>query len=204
MIVPGGALTKDNEWVSSKRNYLVPYGCVEKIFKGMLIRRIKEAFPDYIVPNKAFENKWVIKIKSAVDHIDSVIKYLSGYVNKIAISNKKILKLENEKVTFEFKRNKDNTNSVMTLPVLEFMRRYLTHVLPSGFVRIRYYGILHQSQKKKLIRAQEINNVMEEKRDEINIDDWIEITKKDKKEIKCKCGNTEIITYIVLPSFAYY
>jgi hypothetical protein len=84
---------------------------------------------------------------------EGLLKYLGRYVHRIAISNGRLISLEDGKVTFVYKDYRDGRKKRMTLPVFEFMRRFLQHVLPSGFHKVRYYGFFSPGSRKKLLRV---------------------------------------------------
>jgi hypothetical protein len=208
MIIPGGTLSKSGIWKEANKHYLLPYDCLEKIYKAIIIKNLKSQFKNEVDYYELWKKKWVIELRSTEGHFQSVIKYLSGYVNKIAINDKRILKLENGNVTFEYKRNDDRDKTVMVLPVFEFMRRYLLHVLPCRFVRIRYYGFLHQSQRNVLGKIQNLINFKDlQEIDEnkvISIDNFIEVTKRNHRtEAKCPVCNSLFLVLIFASSFAF-
>lgn len=85
-----------------------------------------------------------------------VVEYLADYVFRVGIGNRRIIKLENDAVTFWYKENKTKRRVSVTLPVFQFMRRFLQHVLPQGFVKVRYYGFYAASHRHRLVRAREL------------------------------------------------
>ena len=100
--------------------------------------------------DQAGHRKWVVYAKPPFGRPDQVLKYLARYVQRAAISNSRLLSLENGRVTFAWKDYADrNQNKTMTLDAVEFIRRFLLHVLPSGFVRIRYFGFLANRKRKE-------------------------------------------------------
>lgn len=109
--------------------------------------------------DKLYATKWVVYIKKPFTSPQTLIKYIARYIHRIAISNKRILKIENGNVTFSYKDYADNNKiKTMTITAVEFIRRFLLHILPDGFMRIRQYGFLSNAVKKnKLERIRELS-----------------------------------------------
>ena len=125
------------------------------MFRGILIRliieqldknaiRLPDEFPDFTALKKRlYEKNWNVHSKKALTGINSVLDYLGRYTHRVAISNNRITNVENVKVTFRYKNyHKRGIQQVMTISCTEFTRRFMMHVLPKGFYKIRYYGIL--------------------------------------------------------------
>ncbi len=115
----------------------------------------KEGVYDQI-PASVWQTMWNVNIQAVGNGIKS-IRYLARYVFKVAISNNRILNVENDMVTFSYKKQHSNRRRKMVLPVFEFMRRFLQHILPRGLVKVRHYGFCHHAckidneQLKKLV-----------------------------------------------------
>ena len=115
-----------------------------------------------------YQKKWVVYIKRPFATPDALIKYLSMYTNRIAISNARILALENGSVTFSYKDRRDkNKRKTLTISAVEFIRRFLIHIVPPGFVRIRQYGFLGNRVRKKMLpqKREAIKTIVEEVKD---------------------------------------
>ena len=115
---------------------------------------IKQQAPQLFqqIPTKIWRRAWVVHSKP-VKNGKAVLKYFAPYVFRVAISNKRIIKLENHQVTFQYKDDKKQWQT-MTLPVFEFVRRFLQHVLPKGFKKVRHYGFLSSRNKQLLTKLQ--------------------------------------------------
>jgi hypothetical protein len=154
-VVPGGAFSKDDGlWHSSRVDFFLPVKAMSKIFKAKFRdEMIKHKLYHEISP-KVWDQDWIVN-SQAVGSSARSVKYLAPYVFKVAISNSRIIKVEDHKVFFKYKKSKSNRWRTMILDVLEFMRRFLQHVLPSGFMKVRYYGFLSPGSSVKLekIRA---------------------------------------------------
>jgi len=141
-IVPGGAFSKkDKSWHPSRIDFFLPVKAMSKIFKAKFRDEMKKYNLYADIPEDVWDQDWVVNCQ-AVGSGSHSVKYLAPYVFKVAISNSRIIKVENHKVFFKYKKSKSNRWRTMILDVMEFMRRFLQHVLPSGFMKIRYYGFL--------------------------------------------------------------
>lgn len=154
-IVPGGGVTLKNKWKPVKGNgkYLFPVMELAKVFRGKYLEAIEQA--GIILTksqNKAvYKQRWNIYAKPCFGNKDILIKYLARYTYKTAITHHRIKCFDNDKVTFSYTdyrhRNQRKTKS---LKCSEFVRRFALHILPKSFIRVRHYGILHSSWKRKI------------------------------------------------------
>ena len=141
-IVPGGAFSrKDNRWRPSRIDFFLPVRALSKLFRGIFrdIMKQKGHLPD--IPPEVWNIDWNVN-SQAVGHSGPSLTYLAPYVFKVAISNARILKVENDHVFFTYRKPGSHRLRTMTLPAIEFIRRFLQHVLPTGFMKVRYYGFL--------------------------------------------------------------
>jgi hypothetical protein len=141
-VVPGGAISKsDGQWHPSPVNFFAPVRVMSAIFRAKLrdeFRRI--GLIDTIDPH-VWQHNFVVNCQ-AVGTSQESIRYLAPYVFKVAISNSRIIKVEDGKVWFRYKKPHSNRWRTMALDVMEFIRRFLQHVLPTGFMKVRYYGFM--------------------------------------------------------------
>lgn len=156
MLVPAGGLSEDGiEWIKAPKKFFVPVKALSKMFRGILIRQLKKLIdenkiktPDdflgfTLLKEKLYEKNWNVYSKKALGGINSVLAYLGRYAHRVAISNSRLVKIKDNKVTFRYKNYRDKKmQQLITLECAEFTRRFLMHILPSGFYKIRYYGIL--------------------------------------------------------------
>ena len=141
-LVPAGGLASDHKhWVPTRKHFLVPVKALSRLFRGHFIARLRQQAPGLRLPPQVFETDWVVYCKPAIQGPQKVLEYLARYVHRIAITNNRIITIHDGKVTFRFTSNKDHAQRTMTLPALEFIRRFLQHVLPKGFHKVRYYGL---------------------------------------------------------------
>jgi len=161
-VVPAGGLSPDGtSWISGCADFFLPVRVLSCVFRGKFISGLKTAFDEgalrfhgHLKPlaataameqllDQAVRNEWVVYAKPPFGGPAQVLKYLARYTHRVAISNRRLLGLENGKVTFRWKDYaQGNKPSVMTLDAAEFIRRFLMHVMPRSFVRIRYYGFM--------------------------------------------------------------
>ena len=158
-LIPAGVLSFDGRrWNPSSDNYLFRVQSLAREFKKQYLSLIKESLnPEKNPANstmlleKARDKTWIIYAKKPFAGPEQVLEYLGRYTHRIAISNHRIKSIDNGQVTFTYKDRQNNKQKVMTLSSLEFIRRFLLHVLPSRFMKIRYYGFLANICKAKAI-----------------------------------------------------
>lgn len=195
-VVPGGGLSLDGtRWVSARNSFFIPVKVMSRLFRGKFLAYLKESYANgklnmvgtvklldnpQIFQNllyKLYEKEWVVYCKPPFGSPEQVLEYLGRYTHRIAISNNRITSMENGKITFRWRDySDDNKNKLMTLDVFEFIRRFLLHILPDNFIKIRHYGILsNASRKTKLKKCQELLNVEEKVVQESTNKPWEEL-----------------------------
>jgi Putative transposase len=141
-LVPGGALaSKDRRWHSSSIGFYLPVRALSRIFRGKFRDEIAKQDLLAEVPAEVWGIDWNVNCQ-AVGSAEASVRYLSHYVFKVAISESRILRVDEQHVFFRYRRPHSNRARTMALPIMEFMRRFLQHVLPTGFMKVRYYGFL--------------------------------------------------------------
>lgn len=169
-VVPTGGFSADGQqWIHGRANFFLPVRVLSRVFRGKFIARLKQAFRSGQLrffgmlrkhaDGQAFERlldqsvrtDWVVYTKPPLGGARQVLKYLARYTHRTAISNSRLTAFDGQRVSFQWKDYADhNRQKSMTLSADEFVRRFLLHVLPRGFTRIRYYGFLanrHRSEK---------------------------------------------------------
>lgn len=151
-IVPGGGIDKQGQFqkIRADGKFLFSVKAMSKVFRAKYVALLrKEKLGDQTLYDKLFVQNWVVFAKSPFGNVHSVVEYLGRYTHKIAISNHRIQKVDQQEVTFNYKdyRQKGITKS-MTLSLDEFTRRFAQHILPKGFVRIRHFGFLSSTWKR--------------------------------------------------------
>ena len=176
-VVTGGGLSLDRKrWIKGKKKFFLPVKVLSRLFRGKCLAYVKEAylaealqFPgkisalkEYPVFNalltKLYGQEWVVYCKPPFERPEYVMDYLGKYTHRVAITNDRIIKVAEGKVTFRYRdRGDHNTIKYMTLDAFEFIRRFFCHVLPDGFMKIRHYGILSNRNKKdKLLQCKQL------------------------------------------------
>ena len=184
MIVPGGGLAQDgSRWISCKPNFLMPVRVLSKLFRRLMLEKLvaahqagqlqffgahahlsdAKAFAAFLAPLR--NKRWFVYAKRPFAGPKAVLAYLSRYTHRVAISNRRLIALDERRVTFKVKDYRiegSGRYTAMTLDVGEFIRRFLIHVLPKGFHRIRHYGLFASSNRADTIaRARELLNLVE-------------------------------------------
>jgi len=180
MIVPGGGISADgSRWIGSSEGYLLPAPVLSRLFRGKMLAMLnaahaagrlqffadhahladKAAFKSWLEP--LYDTKWHVYAKRPFAGPEQVLAYLARYTHRVAISNSRLIKAEEASVTFRYKDYRvegPGRHKTMTVAPGEFIRRFMLHVLPKGFHRIRHYGLLASSRTKAdtIERAREL------------------------------------------------
>jgi hypothetical protein len=150
-LVPGGGVAKDGTWLPSRANFLVPVKALSKIFRAKFRDALRHRAPEIFgtIPPQVWRTEWVVHSQPVGNGLRA-LKYLAPYIFRVAISNRRIVKLADGKVTFRYRRTDTGKLRLCKLPAGEFIRRFLQHVLPKGFVKVRYYGFLAPGSRSQL------------------------------------------------------
>jgi len=183
-LIPGGGLSLDGKrWVSSRKDFFIPFKVLSSLFRGKFLDGLKKAyeageltFAGQIKELKdasafrrflsdLYDQEWVVYCKPPLKDIQKVMDYLGRYTYRVALSNDRLVRMEGNQVTFRWRDSADNNRiKWLTLEAFEFIRRFLLHVLPDQFVKIRYYGILsHRNRKRKLLKCKKLLGVLTDK-----------------------------------------
>jgi hypothetical protein len=154
LLVPGGALDKDGVWRPAKKKFLVPVRALSPIFRAIFMKRARKALPKETFPQEVWDKDWVVFSRPTFKKTKKVLAYLSRYVYRVAIANNSIIAMDNDHVTFRYQDSDTRQWKTMRLTAMEFLRRFLQHVLPKGFHKVRYFGFLHPTNKRTLKRLQ--------------------------------------------------
>jgi hypothetical protein len=153
-LVTGGGVSADGRhWHPARKSFLVPESALAKLVRAKLKALLLGKRPDLIVPNTAWTTPWVVKITRWGEGEDAVLRYLARYVFRIAITNSRIIALDDRTVTFRYKHRKSSRWRTCCIDGLEFMRRFLQHVLPKGLHKVRYFGLWHPSRRPTATKA---------------------------------------------------
>jgi hypothetical protein len=179
MIVPGGGFSLDGKrWISCRPRYLLPVEVLSALFRRLLLEKLlaahtagklqffrshtklsdAKAFAAYLAPLR--NTDWVVYSKEPFGGPEEVLRYLARYTHRVAISNRRLIACDEKGVAFKWKDYRiegPERYKIMTLPTNEFIRRFLMHVLPAGFHRIRYYGLLASGKRaENVARARQL------------------------------------------------
>ena len=176
-VVPGGGLSADGQrWVRCRAGFFLSVRVLSRLFRRLFLERIEKAFNsrklhffaslEFLRDPHAFaaridsakESEWVVHAKRPFAGPQQVLDYVGRYTHRVAISNNRLIDIDNGQVQFHWKDYRDNSQiKVMDLEADEFIRRFLLHVLPEGFQRIRYYGFLaNRDRRKKLALCRQL------------------------------------------------
>ncbi len=152
-LIPAGALSFDqSRWVKARKNFLFRVEPLSRVFRGKFLYLMKEAIRQGKLPSptpRLSNTDWVVYAKKPFASPQQVLDYLGRYTHRVAISNNRILSAKDGQVTFTYRDRKDKDRlKTKTLDAQEFIRRFLLHVLPNGFMRIRHFGFLANRAKK--------------------------------------------------------
>ena len=141
-IVAGGAFDRvSGYWHASKRHFFLPVHALSRVFRAAFRDEMKKAGLFEQINPQVWKQAWNVN-SQAIGRSEGSLKFLAPYVFKVAISDSRIVKVEGRRVFFRYKKQKSNRRRTLDLDALEFIRRYLQHVLPTGFMKIRYYGFM--------------------------------------------------------------
>jgi len=142
-LIPAGGISHDKRyWIEARKNYLVPVRALSDLFRATFITLARRKLPKAVFPESIWNTPWVVYCKPCNHSTEKTLSYLARYVHQTAITNSRILSVEQGKVTFRYKDSRECRWKTMTLEASEFIRRFLQHVLPRGFHKVRYYGLL--------------------------------------------------------------
>jgi hypothetical protein len=171
-LVPGGGLSTDEKrWISSRPNFFLPVKVLSRYFRKIFLQALQKAFDKgqlqfhgsikHLADQQAFERllntcrkkEWGVYAKQPFAGPQTVLDYLGRYTQRIAISNHRLVDMQNGTVTFKWKDNKQGgVQKTMTLDAEEFIRRFLLHILPEGFMRVRHYGLFANCQRTEKLK----------------------------------------------------
>ncbi len=222
-IVPCGGLSDDNKkWLlpkksTGKKKFFVHVNVISDLFKKKFLYYFKGLYLSGKLKfvgkithlgkrhefeklyEDLFKKKWITYIKRPFGGAEQVVDYLGRYTHRVAISNERIVQLENNRVTFRYRDYQDgNKNKLMTLDVFEFIRRFLLHILPCKYFKIRYYGLFsNRNRKKKIKTCKEILGLIDNDTKELSQkESWEELlfrlTGKDPRVCTC-CGKGRMV-----------
>jgi hypothetical protein len=213
-IITGGALVKEQDqmrWQSAKPNFLFPVKELSADFRSQFCHGLRDLWqtgklvePDggldaVALFDKAELQAWEVYIQRPMCGVDKLLDYLGRYVFRIAISNHRIIAFKDGLVTFSYQDNRDGgVTKIMTIPAVEFIQRFLLHVLPKGLVRIRHFGLHHSSCRSKLLIARSLLGLPADlpMSPALDLSDWLNrLGRSDTDPNRCPaCGHAPLTT----------
>jgi hypothetical protein len=177
-IVPGGGLSSIGKWVNSRKKFFIPVKVLSRKFRGKFLYYLKQLYcqnkiefhgsQKFLSYDKDFEKllstlyskEWIVYCKPPFKDAACVVEYLGRYTHRVAISNNRIISIKNGNVAFSWRDYKDSSKrKLLTVSADEFIRRFLIHILPSGFMKIRHYGLLgNRNKNTKLKICKQLTN----------------------------------------------
>ena len=173
-IVPGGGINPIGKWVSSSKKFFLPVKVLSSKFRGKFLYYLKHAnlkfygdqhnlsnpfnFNNFL--SLLYQKEWFVYCKPPFKDASCVVEYLGRYTHRVAISNNRIIKVDADHVSFKWRDYKDDNKwKIMTVSPNEFIRRFLIHILPDGFMKIRHYGLLgNRNKNTKLVLCKKLTN----------------------------------------------
>ena len=213
MIVPGGGLDPTGRrWIPTRKNFFLSVNILSIVFRAKLLEALEKAVASGAIEatvrsgvrvttllRQAARPRWVVYAKRPFAGPQQVLTYLGRYTHRIAISNERIVSIEDSHVTFHYKDRADaERRKYMTLPAVAFLRRFLLHVLPPGFVRIRHYGFLANSvRQERIALCRQLLGVAAESAPPTRTESWEEILLRlTGKDVTCcpRCKTGHLYT----------
>jgi hypothetical protein len=154
-IVTGGGLTADGRWRSARKDFLVPVKALSPIFRAKFRDALKQTELFAQVDARVWQKDWVVH-SEPVGSGQQAFQYLAPYIFRVAISNNRIHSLDHGTVTFAYKESATDQLKRCTVTAEEFIRRFLQHVLPPRFIKVRYYGLLSPAHRQLLLKARHL------------------------------------------------
>jgi hypothetical protein len=169
-LVPGGFLNQAQCWHSVEKDYLFPVKALSKVFRAKMLACLRAQGLELHNAKTLMQQDWGVHAKRCLCRPEAVIEYLGRYTQKGMLSESRLVAVDTQHVTFRYKDYRDNQHKVMQLSGVEFIRRYVSHILPKGFMRIRHFGFLAnrcRAQKLAVIRKQAKITKHEERDDKL-------------------------------------
>jgi len=156
-LVSGGGISEDaTTWHPARRKFLVPIKALAKLVRGKFRALLLRKCPDLVIPDAVWRIPWILHVTAWGTGEQAVLDYLARYVFRVALTNARIVDLDDQTVTIQYKRRKTGRPRTCRLSGDEFMRRFLQHVLPRGFHKVRYFGLWHPAQHHNASRVRQM------------------------------------------------
>jgi hypothetical protein len=205
-LAPGGGLSADGQtWLPARNHFFLPVRALSKLFRATFRSALKKTDLYNQVPQKVWNKAWVVHCKSVGDG-QAALKYLAPYIHRVAISNRRLVKftdngsMETSQVTFQYRVSDTSQIKFCTLSVESFMQRFLQHILPHGFVKVRYYGFFGASVRPRLVLLQkQLNKTADPEQADETVQETV-ATETQPKILCPKCGQPMLFQRDIQPS----
>ena len=156
-LVSGGGISEDaSSWHPTRRKFLVPIKALARLVRGKFRALLRRKWPDLVIPDAVWRTRWILHVTAWGTGEQAVLDYLARYVFRTALTNARIVGLDTQSVSFRYKERKGGRQRTCRLSGDEFMRRFLQHVLPRGFHKVRYFGLWHPAQRHNAARVRQM------------------------------------------------
>jgi hypothetical protein len=156
-LVSGGGISGDpTTWHPARRKFLVPIKALAKLVRGKFRALLLRKCPDLVIRDAVWRTRWILHVTAWGTGEQAVLDYLARYVFRVALTNARIVSLDDQTVTIQYKERKTGRQRTCRLSGNEFMRRFLQHVLPRGFHKVRYFGLWHPAQRDNTARVRQM------------------------------------------------
>jgi hypothetical protein len=156
-LVSGGGISADGStWHPARRTFLLPIKALATLVRGKFRALLRQKCPDLVIPDAVWHKRWVLHVSARGKGEQAVLDYLARYVFRVALTNARIVGLDDQTVTIQYKDRKTGQRRTCRLNGDEFMRRFLQHVLPRGFHKVRYFGLWHPAQRRNAARIRQM------------------------------------------------
>jgi hypothetical protein len=156
-LVSGGGISKDaSTWHPARRKFLVPIKALARLVRGKFRAMLRRKCPDLVISDTVWRTPWILHVTAWGTGEQAVLDYLARYVFRVALTNARIVGLDDRTVTIQYKERKTRSRRTCRLSGDEFMRRFLQHVLPRGFHKVRYFGLWHPGQRHNADRVRQM------------------------------------------------
>jgi hypothetical protein len=197
-LVPGGGLADDGRtWVTAKADFLLHVKPLAALFRAKLRAALRQTALWAEIPAAAWQQPWVVDCRP-VGTARAALKYLAPYIFRVALSDNRIVRVADDQVTFSYTIGESGQTAYCTLPVQEFLRRFPHHILPKGFVKVRYYGLFRVGMRRSLARLRSQLRLMEHIADQVP--PAPAVSAGSMREVICpSCGQPMRLERVVLP-----
>jgi hypothetical protein len=149
LVPAGGWRETEHRWIPTRHNFLLPVRALSRVFHAKLQQALRETACYALIPARVWQQQWVVHCEAVGSGLQA-LQYLAPYIFRVAISNNRLLKLETDRVTFRYRDTETGAEKRCSLGAEEFIHRFLQHVLPHHFVKVRYYGFFAPTLRARL------------------------------------------------------